>query len=360
MKVTKILAKICEEFDIPGFEEFRIKHSQILNQKRTKGTLCLSIHPFDFITMSDNDCGWSSCLAWGYDGCGSGDYRGGSLEMMTSNCVIIAYLKSKRDMELRGGSWNSKKWRALYIVDPKMIIGNRQYPFANDNLNGEVMRWLREIFNGKTGNYEDTFTKVKNRATTVIGEKNVRISIESAIMYNDFNENDAYVAADAFEDGEWYNIIMSGPAICTCCCDVIEPYAVHSSSVVCEHCDTSWVCDWCGERHYDDDEMYRVGGREICRYCYEDCVCYCEFCNHEAIESDLFQVMIHNEACNKNYFIGMCDDCYVNVEEFFGKSTGYLRFDAKNVTKKGLIAIEEVLGEIVRDEILLAQDVDFE
>ena len=56
-------------FNIDGCEEFRIKHSQILNQKELVGNINLSIHPMDFWTLSDNDCGWSSCMSWMENDC---------------------------------------------------------------------------------------------------------------------------------------------------------------------------------------------------------------------------------------------------------------------------------------------------
>ena len=57
-KIMKMLSKIANIFDLNGFEEFRLKHSMVLNRKKFKGTVCLSIHPLDYMTMSDNDCDW--------------------------------------------------------------------------------------------------------------------------------------------------------------------------------------------------------------------------------------------------------------------------------------------------------------
>ena len=54
-KTLKALYKIAEAYDLPGYEEFRLEHSRILNQKTLKGNLCLSIHPLDYMTMSDNN-----------------------------------------------------------------------------------------------------------------------------------------------------------------------------------------------------------------------------------------------------------------------------------------------------------------
>lgn len=63
-KVMKVLSKVADMLGIEGFEEFRIAHSQILNQKYLKGDFSISIHPLDYMTMSDNECGWESCMSW--------------------------------------------------------------------------------------------------------------------------------------------------------------------------------------------------------------------------------------------------------------------------------------------------------
>ena len=77
-KPMKALAKIAEAYDIDGFEDFRICHSLVHNQKKIAGDITLSIHPFDYWTMSDNDCDWDSCMNW----TNFGGYRQGTIEMM--------------------------------------------------------------------------------------------------------------------------------------------------------------------------------------------------------------------------------------------------------------------------------------
>ena len=79
-KIMKVLSKIADMLGIEGFEEFRIAHSQILNQKYIKGDCSISIHPLDYMTMSDNECGWDSCMSWRT----FGGYRQGTVEMMNS------------------------------------------------------------------------------------------------------------------------------------------------------------------------------------------------------------------------------------------------------------------------------------
>ena len=65
MKTTKMIHKVAEILGLSEeYEAFRLAHSRILNTKTLKGTLCLSIHPMDYMTMSDNTYDWSSCMSW--------------------------------------------------------------------------------------------------------------------------------------------------------------------------------------------------------------------------------------------------------------------------------------------------------
>lgn len=105
MKALKQLNGILHFMDDDEFEEFRICQSMCTNTTALEGKLCLSIHPLDYMTMSDNACDWSSCMSWQEDGC----YRMGTVEMMNSPCVIVAYLESSHPMYFsREATWNSK------------------------------------------------------------------------------------------------------------------------------------------------------------------------------------------------------------------------------------------------------------
>jgi hypothetical protein len=141
-KPMKALAKIAEAHNIEGFEDFRICHSLVLNQKKSVGELCLSIHPMDYWTMSDNDCDWDSCMNWREQG----GYRAGTVEMMNSPCVVVAYLKASDPFYIsRGMEWNNKKWRQLFIVNEDVIMGIKDYPYHNPNIGKVVNAWLKEL-----------------------------------------------------------------------------------------------------------------------------------------------------------------------------------------------------------------------
>ena len=101
------------------------KASTIIQEDKIEGRLCLSIHPLDYLTISENTLGWRSCHSL------DGDFRGGNLNYMADNATIIAYLESDNLTELYGVSWNNKKWRMLlfFSKEKNMVFAGKQYPF---------------------------------------------------------------------------------------------------------------------------------------------------------------------------------------------------------------------------------------
>ena len=161
-KNTRVLGKIADAYKLPHFEDFRLVHSQVLNQKKLNGIMCLSIHPLDYMTMSDNNCNWESCMNW-YS---HGDYRIGTIEMMNSPMVVEAYLEADHPyypIDNRSWTWSNKRWRCLYIVHPDIITEIKQYPYHNEFLSKEVLGWLKELAQ-KNNNwaYKDNLSSVKS------------------------------------------------------------------------------------------------------------------------------------------------------------------------------------------------------
>lgn len=270
-RATKAIGKLAKAFGIDeGFEEFRIAHSMVLNQKELKGNLCLSIHPMDYFTMSDNNCDWSSCMSWYENGC----YRMGTVEMMNSPMVIVAYLTAKDEMSVPGGfKWNSKKWRELYIVNKDIITNVKAYPYKNENLTKSVIAWLKELAeNAGIAKYDEvpfSWCYGYQNDSPRLASTGIRLEPETCSMYNDF-ESDAgqwsYLREDLPHNDKYY-ICYSGETECVCCGEV-NHYFDCEGSLVCDECEEIIYCDDCGERIYEGDDSYTVDGQTICSNCY--------------------------------------------------------------------------------------------
>lgn len=308
-----------------GYEAFRRAHSLVLNQKKIKGNLCLSIHPLDFITISDNDCGWSSCMSWMEE---PGDYRLGTIEMMNSESVIVAYVEAKEDMGIcnEDMTWNNKRWRQLVVVTPELILGNKQYPYESDILQGAVLKWVRKLAEQSGfSTYCDETIQLHNKNINTIGDRSVYFNIHFSYMYNDiYDYRLAFIKAGWDED--MYAPNLSGPAVCTSCGDIIPYDDVDPSWTTCRCCNGMWRCDYCGEWHYGEPYCSEDGTQCYCEYCWHHVLQECEVCgDHTNSSHRVFIQLVPNPdaemACfNWTYTIDMCDYCYENgeYEELFG------------------------------------------
>ena len=225
-KASKAIGKIAIAYGLPKYEEFRIAHSQALNEKSLTGEICMSIHPMDYMTMSDNDCGWGSCMSW-YD---HGDYRQGTVEMMNSPMVVVVYLKSSTDFicnEKDNQSWNSKRWRELFIVTPEIIAGIKGYPYWNSELESIALEWIKETISNSGvegfGPYGDNIVTydAHDNVIEINDECHPTLDFGTNLMYNDFyEEHHMFVTTDINRIPTYIN--YSGMSECMSCGEPLQ------------------------------------------------------------------------------------------------------------------------------------------
>lgn len=124
--------------------DLQSRASRIIQENKVEGRLCFSIHPLDYLSISETTHNWRSCHAL------DGEYRAGNLSYMMDNCTVVCYLKSEQDTKLPHFPddvlWNSKKWRVLLYFNEAMDLcfAGRQYPFSTS----QGMDWiLKNCFN---------------------------------------------------------------------------------------------------------------------------------------------------------------------------------------------------------------------
>lgn len=342
-KVVRVLGKIADAYDLEGYEEFRLAHSRVLNDKKISGTLCLSIHPMDYMTMSDNNSDWESCMNWQNEGC----YRQGTVEMMNSPMVVVGYLKSKDDMCVdMDHKWNNKRWRCLFLVTADFITSIMAYPYPHEELTVACVDWLRDLAMQNLGwRYDDDKpTTYKSQGIDVVrsdGKINVitkgdwydhvgltlngedvtedeiyhyieknpdtrdakiaRFCFETYLMYNDFSRTDHYAYFNTAGILTDYSIKCSGPdkyspiqnyvyysgkSECMNCGNIDVDFA-DEGQLCCTNCDDYITCEKCGERILKN-EAYVMDGYYYCECCYHEDVGNCDVCGEDRYNEDLF------------------------------------------------------------------------
>lgn len=327
MKPFRAIPKVLEYFEFSDkckslFEDFRIAYSMILNEKKVTGNLCFSIHPLDFMTMSDNASNWTSCMSWQEQGC----YRIGSVEMMNSNNVLCCYLESNIKNYYFGASdseitdewtWNNKKWRELFYVTKDIIVGGKAYPFTNDSFTKVALEKLRELAKENL-KWEYTFGPELYLDMVHMGTKyridrnrewiRNKTSIKNNIifdtkgMYNDmFNDNDYDYFCVRNKVKRAKMISYSGKAPCLCCGDSVicetdeDDYYDYSDgreaynerfrnvgNLLCEECQDHYSCSVCGGAAsiwpWEDSEKESLKNFGYCKKCYKEHIIKCPCC----------------------------------------------------------------------------------
>lgn len=138
-KALKTFSQIFHSVHFFGIDDETIRYwqdaaSMVIQKQKIKGHFCLSVHPLDFLSLSENAENWRSCHSL------DGDYRAGNLEYIQDKSTFVIYLKAAKDKKITRFPdwlpWNSKKWRTLMFLttDRTLLFAGRSYPFSSDQL----------------------------------------------------------------------------------------------------------------------------------------------------------------------------------------------------------------------------------
>lgn len=147
MKISKALKFFIEDKEL--LDRIQTQLSRLIQEDKITGTLCLSVDPRDYLSVSENACNWRSCHAL------DGEYRAGNLAYMIDTSTIVCYLKEKEDTWItrfpHDIPWNSKKWRMLLFNadDDNAIFAGRHYPFFSYDLMEYVRLLWKKLLEGR-------------------------------------------------------------------------------------------------------------------------------------------------------------------------------------------------------------------
>lgn len=324
-KVMKVLQKMAKEFDLPDFEIFRNHVSRITEVRKSKIKFTLSIHPLDYMTMSDNANCWESCMNWTQ---GPGSYRAGTIEMMNSPLVVVAYITTKPYYPANTSiEWTSKSWRELIIVHPNAICSVKSYPYYNIAFDKALVNWLVNLVEEKTEwRYNRKKPQESLESCSYIEawqdkedeDNHFLLDFETNEMYNDFGNTENYgIFSINPPDNKYRTFAINYSGSMTCmCCGEDGYWSDDTEAVVCEDCDPPTYCYCCGERVNANDAI-EVDGELVCEDCYHDlhrCLC-CEDAHFDEDFTTVFVGHIDNQTINIDYDEHyICNECLANKE----------------------------------------------
>lgn len=252
--------------DKEDLREFQDLASLYIQKIYIEGTLCLSVHPLDFLTVSVNNYNWTSCHSL------TGCYKAGNLAYMSDESTFIAYIKGKDNATLPNFpadiQWNDKKWRVyLYLSNKKdMVLTGRQYPFTVGELLNKSVSLLGPYF--KSDHCDSRINLNENQKYWL--EDTIHFNCDE-LFYFDVTRSEYYnpMFFTLAEDIPTRPIFYVGEeVVCPACgLNLLDD----SSHFICEECRHSEdhliaYCESCGCPIYDDTEFI-YDEEEECYYC---------------------------------------------------------------------------------------------
>lgn len=339
MKFSKALMKIMEKMKYAHAQRDRVisDYSLVLNEKKLKGALVLSVNPIDFLTMSWSDT-WSSCLSAG------GEYESGTLGYAVDETTVLAFFISSKDTdELLANRYVNKKWRKILIVSQEgeeAILTSRGYPYNSPMLSDAAVQELSALlFESSMVKYD--YEKVYTRIKTVMGS--------GAPGYSDIGlRNQIYVYSTIEDlDSEKYKdsqdkivFKFSQRYRCVHCLG----NDADAESFACIDCGGYDVCEDCDDAIPREGGYYTAYGYMVCECCMENDYAFAENDDELYRMEDLTYINSSDSFVTDRYARANCDECKSCKETF--------ETDDLVDTEKGVFC-DDCVGEATAEEEII-------
>lgn len=344
-KVIKKGMKMVRAFKFFEENKNRLRQIQdaaslIIQEDKIEGYLCLSVHPLDYLSSSQNNYNWRSCHSL------DGEYRAGNLSYMADHSTVVCYIKGDNDEMIPGFPfpWNSKKWRMLLHISDNMdmVFAGRQYPMSSF----EILKFIRSrflrgfmrsgnsLFNDWSQWDNTTLKSYKDYKGEEWGLRYEYVHVNGALIklseliddyydenyepyhFNDILRSSCYTAFYSVKEDGFFSMDDDIPHFTigahVDCLECGEHRIMGSEVMRCYQCelengtecnDNFGYCDCCGQR-LDMDEAYWVYESDecVCPQC-RDTQCFvCDCCGELLYKDD----MIYDEKMD-DY---VCSRCY--------------------------------------------------
>lgn len=308
---SKLLRAVKHFVDPQLTEAFQTAASMVIQETKVTGDLCFSVHPMDFISLSENTYNWRSCHAL------DGDYRAGNLNYMMDSSTIVCYLKGQDNAQLPNFpadiTWNSKKWRMLLFFsdDGNIIFAGRQYPFFNRNILDIISDALRAC--GLIPRGQGWASWQQDQIREVPTESGTRYLHDKHLIIGHF----IHRAEDIIKDGK--NTFHYNDLLHSSCYEPYFTYRTMSNlrkirlnigkAVPCLHC---------------GGDNIAIGDDYLCKECEllygtsqdEDAFAYCDCCGARVFSNDIASVVdkfgcwsYYCPSCRETYGAQSCVAC---------------------------------------------------
>lgn len=320
MKLVKAFKYFIE--DREDLDDLQSEASRIIQEDKIEGYLCFSVHPLDYLSLSENTYNWRSCHAL------DGEYRAGNLSYMGDGSTIICYLKSDEDKKLprfpESVPWNSKKWRMLlnFSTNYETIFAGRQYPMTiGVSSLGEIRDILIKLFNDDldwslwSNVYLTNDINIENENFNLVHDwfpMNGRLYEKESVIqdckyplhYNDLLRSSYYTKPYYMNavKNTWVRVktpkIKVGSEVsCLCCGSLLE----ESQTMICDDCDNYdniyYHCELCNKSIVLGQNSFDLDNCTICEDCLSQKTLVCSKCGRKHLKGYYVHSGIEEPIC---------------------------------------------------------------
>ena len=305
MKAIRKMLIFIGYLNMELFESFRNEISNLTTSKHIKANLVFSIHPIDFLTMSDNSLGWRSCMSWMQ----GGGYSTGPLEMMNSNMVIVAYLESNKQFQFNMHNIPNKSWRTLLYVHKNILLAGKAYPYINEKITLKTLDIMREML---YNNLKWKYQYINQEYRDLNGYySNEYLRNDSYLRRNQRNQHKIII----YTNGMYNDLVESNITKYWCCRNwVPKPLMLNASGIA--------NCMVCGEpietqeeiNGSFDNDLEVHGDAKVCPQCQYDK--WCNSCSTYTTKKIYTRHRVWIVSRNQYRTIqkSACEDC---IKEYF-------------------------------------------
>lgn len=283
-KASRIIGKLCRQYGVdqhPNYNTAFARLADALNPLSTQRTGILSIHPCDFLEMSNKDNSWSSC-----HGLDHGGYQAGCLSYLADEVSMIFFTVDEgitKDFHK-----HPKRTRQIFCYGSNVLLQSRLYPSGDDTVSTQYRGLVQKAISTCLG--ASNFWILKSKKNR---EQDIRYfeTVSGSRQYPDYNY---YGKVSLLKGAEEYGTLRIGhPSLCVCCG---EPYT--GGHLKC-HCDDLVVCADCGQTVPVGNGHFHEG----LFYC-NACLHICAACGN-SIHTDMYPAFNR-----RGHLVEVCASCY--------------------------------------------------
>ena len=271
-KASRIINKLCIKFHVntcPQYNSVFARLADSLNPVQISKTGVLSIHPCDFLEMSNRDDAWHSCHCLA-----DGGWKGGCLSYMNDAVSMVFFTVDERVTEHFHKV--PKIAREIFCFRDGTLLQSRLYPSDDDDqrllYRGLVQRTIADCLG-----VPNLWGTIKQRAEIAP----YLMTTPGSLHYTDYN-NGSYAILSLLKGVDEHGPLQIGSrALCVSCG---HPFSVHSA-INCT-CDEVVVCKDCGRTVPAQNAMY-IPNDNVWRC--KSCLHICELCNR-SVQEELIAV----------------------------------------------------------------------